>query len=95
MFPGASAGGGFAGSAFNKRGMPPHPKVPAIFARPWHRDGKDVYLKDMPLVARYLRKACERYSELSPLRKILDKVEDKVTVLGYTMDAGSLGRRSE
>jgi aminoglycoside/choline kinase family phosphotransferase len=69
--------------------------VLGIFARLWHRDGKDGYLKDMPLVARYLRKACERYSELSPLRKILDKVEDKVTVLGYTMDAASLGRRSE
>jgi hypothetical protein len=76
-------------------GVQRHLKVLGIFARLWHRDGKDGYLKDMPLVARYLRKACERYSELSPLRKILDKVEDKVTVLGYTMDAGSLGRRSE
>jgi hypothetical protein len=76
-------------------GVQRHLKVLGIFARLWHRDGKDGYLKDMPLVARYLRKACERYSELSPLRKILDKVEDKVTVLGYTMDAASLGRRSE
>lgn len=76
-------------------GVQRHLKVLGIFARLWHRDGKDGYLKDMPLVARYLRKACERYSELSPLRKILDKVEDKVTVLGYTMDAGSLGRRRE
>ena len=76
-------------------GVQRHLKVLGIFARLWHRDGKDGYLKDMPLVARYLRKACERYSELSPLRKILDKVEDKVTVLGYTMDAGSLGMRSE
>jgi aminoglycoside/choline kinase family phosphotransferase len=72
-----------------------HLKVLGIFARLYHRDGKDGYLKDLPLVARYLRKACERYSELSPLRKILDKVEDKVTVLGYTMDAGSLGGRRE
>jgi hypothetical protein len=44
-------------------------------------------------VARYLRKACERYGELSPLRKLLDKVEDKVTVLGYTMNAGDVGKR--
>jgi aminoglycoside/choline kinase family phosphotransferase len=80
---------------FEWMGVQRHLKVLGIFARLWHRDGKDGYLKDMPLVARYLRKACERYSELSPLRKILDKVEDKVTVLGYTMDAGSLGRRSE
>lgn len=72
-----------------------HVKILGIFARLYHRDGKDAYLKDLPLVARYLRKTCERYSELSPLRKLLDKVEDKITVLGYTMDAESLGRRSE
>ncbi|MDA8256949.1 MAG: phosphotransferase [Betaproteobacteria bacterium] len=76
-------------------GVQRHVKVLGIFARLYHRDGKDGYLKDLPLVARYLRKACERYGELAPLRKILDKVEDKVTVLGYTMDAGSLGTRRE
>lgn len=76
-------------------GVQRHVKVLGIFARLYHRDGKDGYLKDLPLVARYLRKACERYSELSPLRKIFDKVEDKVTVLGYTMDAGSIGTRRE
>jgi len=67
-------------------GVQRHLKVLGIFARLCHRDGKDAYLKDLPLVARYLRKACERYAELSPLRKLLDKVEDKITVLGYTMD---------
>lgn len=76
-------------------GVQRHIKILGIFARLYHRDGKDAYLKDLPLVARYLRKACERYSELSPLRKLLDKVEDKVTVLGYTMDAGDLGRRHD
>jgi len=76
-------------------GVQRHVKVLGIFARLYHRDGKDGYLKDLPLVARYLRKACERYSELSPLRKLLDRVEDKVTVLGYTMDAGDVGRRRD
>ncbi|WP_310451614.1 aminoglycoside phosphotransferase family protein [Sulfuritalea sp.] len=76
-------------------GVQRHLKVLGIFARLYHRDGKDGYLKDLPLVARYLRKACERYGELSPLRKLLDRIEDKVTVLGYTMDAGSLGGRRE
>jgi len=76
-------------------GVQRHVKVLGIFARLYHRDGKDGYLKDLPLVARYLRKACERYSELSPLRKLLDRVEDKITVLGYTMDAGTLGTRRE
>ena len=66
-------------------GVQRHVKILGIFARLFHRDGKDGYLKDMPLVARYLRKACERYAELSPLRRILDQIEDKITVLGYTM----------
>jgi hypothetical protein len=76
-------------------GVQRHVKVLGIFARLWHRDGKDGYLKDLPLVARYLRKACERYAELSPLRKLLDRVEDKITVLGYTMDAATVGSRRE
>ena len=71
---------------FDLMGVQRHLKVLGIFARLYHRDGKDGYLKDLPLVARYLRKACERYAELSPLRKLLDKVEDKITVLGYSMD---------
>ncbi len=74
-------------------GVQRHIKVLGIFARLFHRDGKDGYLKDLPRVARYLRKACERYSELAPLRKLLDRVEDKVTVLGYTMDVNQLGSR--
>jgi aminoglycoside/choline kinase family phosphotransferase len=76
-------------------GVQRHVKVLGIFARLYHRDGKDGYLKDLPLVARYLRKACERYAELAPLRRLLDKIENKVTVLGFTMDAGSLGNRRE
>jgi aminoglycoside/choline kinase family phosphotransferase len=71
-------------------GVQRHVKVLGIFARLYHRDGKDGYLKDLPLVARYLRKACERYGELSPLRKLLDRVEDKITVLGYTMNKSEL-----
>lgn len=67
-------------------GVQRHIKILGIFARLCHRDGKTAYLKDMPLVARYLRKACERYSELGPLRRILDRLENKITVLGYTMD---------
>ena len=74
-------------------GVQRHLKVLGIFARLFHRDGKEAYLKDLPLVTRHLRKACERYSELGPLRKLLDRVEDKVTVLGHTMDAGDLGSR--
>jgi N-acetylmuramate 1-kinase len=67
-------------------GVQRHLKVLGIFARLYHRDGKDGYLKDMPLVAKYLRVAVTRYDELTPLRKLLDQLEDKITVLGHTME---------
>ena len=59
-------------------------KVLGIFARLWHRDGKDGYLKDMPRVMRYLRGACARYRELGPLLKLLDQLEERRPAVGYT-----------
>jgi aminoglycoside/choline kinase family phosphotransferase len=60
---------------FEYMGAQRHIKVLGIFARLYHRDGKDGYLKDMPLVMRYLRKACERYVELRPLLRLLDMLD--------------------
>jgi N-acetylmuramate 1-kinase len=65
-------------------GVQRHIKVLGIFARLYHRDGKDGYLKDMPLVARYLRATCERYRDLAPLLRLLDLVEDRRADAGYT-----------
>jgi N-acetylmuramate 1-kinase len=59
-------------------------KVLGIFARLWHRDGKDAYLKEMPRVMRYLRGACARYRELAPLLKLLDALEERRPVVGLT-----------
>jgi N-acetylmuramate 1-kinase len=59
-------------------------KVLGIFARLCHRDGKDGYLKDMPLVMGYLRGACARYRELEPLLVLLDALEGRSPVVGYT-----------
>jgi aminoglycoside/choline kinase family phosphotransferase len=52
--------------------------VLGIFARLSYRDGKNSYLKDMPLVLHYLRKVCERYVELRPMLRLLDALEGKV-----------------
>jgi len=52
-------------------GVQRHLKVLGIFSRLSFRDGKHNYLSDIPLVERYLLKASERYSLLSPLKKIL------------------------
>ena len=65
-------------------GVQRHVKVLGIFARLYHRDGKDGYLKDMPLVAKYLRAACERYRELTPLLRILDLAENRQAQTGDT-----------
>lgn len=65
-------------------GVQRHVKVLGIFARLKHRDGKDGYLKDMPLVAKYLRAACARYGELAPLLRLLDRLENRQAQAGYT-----------
>jgi aminoglycoside/choline kinase family phosphotransferase len=60
-----------------------HLKVLGIFARLYYRDGKDAYLKNLPLVMQYLRKTCERYPDFSPLLKLLDDVEGRQIKAGY------------
>ena len=71
---------------FEWMGVQRHLKVLGIFARLCHRDGKDGYLENMPLVMEYLRKACKRYRELNPLLTLLDVLEDKPpeAKVGYT-----------
>ncbi len=69
---------------FEWMGVQRHIKVLGIFARLYHRDGKDGYLKDMPLVSHYLRRACARYRELTPLLRLLDQIENRQVQVGYT-----------
>ena len=69
---------------FEWMGVQRHIKVLGIFARLCHRDGKDGYLTDMPLVMDYLRRACKRWRDLGPLLKLLDRLEPEETQVGYT-----------
>ena len=69
---------------FEWMGVQRHVKVLGIFARLYHRDGKDRYLQDMPLVMSYLRAACERYSGLHPLLRLLDELDKRQPAVGYT-----------
>ena len=59
-------------------------KVLGIFARLYHRDGKDGYLKDMPRVMAYLRRTCTRYNALAPLARLLDQLESRAVETGLT-----------
>ena len=69
---------------FEWMGVQRHIKVLGIFARLYHRDGKDGYLADMPLVMDYLRRACKRWRDLGPLLKLLDRLEPEDVQVGYT-----------
>ena len=69
---------------FEWMGAQRHIKVLGIFARLYHRDGKEAYLKDMPLVMHYLRRACDRYRALGPLLKLLDELHGSEQQAGYT-----------
>ena len=69
---------------FEWMGAQRHIKILGIFARLYHRDGKDGYLKDMPLVMDYLRRVCARYIELRPFLRLLDELEGNAPQAGYT-----------
>ena len=65
-------------------GMQRHLKILGIFARLYHRDGKDAYLKDLPRVMGYVRRTANRYNQLKPLLRLLDELEDRAPQVGYT-----------
>jgi aminoglycoside/choline kinase family phosphotransferase len=69
---------------FEYMGLQRHIKVLGIFARLYHRDGKDAYLKDLPLVMEYTVNAARRYKELAPLVRLLEDLENKAPQVGYT-----------
>ena len=56
---------------FELMGVQRHLKVLGIFSRLSIRDKKDNYLKNIPLVEKYLLQAAGRYEFLKPLKKIL------------------------
>jgi aminoglycoside/choline kinase family phosphotransferase len=56
-------------------GLQRHLKVAGIFARLTLRDGKPKYLADAPRFINYIRTTASRYSELTPLLRLIDKVE--------------------
>ncbi len=56
-------------------GLQRHLKVAGIFARLTLRDGKSKYLADAPRFINYIRSTASRYSELTPLLRLIDKIE--------------------
>ena len=60
---------------FEWMGLQRHLKVLGIFARIRYRDGKSAYLEDAPRFLAYARAVSTRYRELSPLARLLDRLE--------------------
>ncbi|WP_273283496.1 aminoglycoside phosphotransferase family protein [Methylibium petroleiphilum] len=69
---------------FEWMGLQRHLKVLGIFARLSHRDGKDGYLKDLPLVWRYAHRVASRYNGLGPLAHLLEQLAGTQRESGYT-----------
>jgi aminoglycoside/choline kinase family phosphotransferase len=61
-----------------------HLKILGIFCRLNYRDGKSIYMGDLPTVLDYVRKTANRYIELKPLVRLLDAFEAKAPQVGYT-----------
>ncbi|MBZ2208013.1 aminoglycoside phosphotransferase family protein [Massilia soli] len=61
-----------------------HLKILGIFCRLNYRDGKSIYMGDLPTVTDYVRKTANRYTVLKPLVRLLDAFEDKAPQVGYT-----------
>jgi hypothetical protein len=68
---------------FEWMGLQRHLKVLGIFARLSHRDGKDGYLKDLPLVWRYAHRVASRYNGLGPLAHLLERLAGTQRESGY------------
>ncbi len=70
---------------FEWMGVQRHLKVVGIFARLYHRDGKDKYRPEIPRFLNYLRRVSRRYQDLAPLYALLvDLVGDEELETGYT-----------
>ncbi|PXX49852.1 N-acetylmuramate/N-acetylglucosamine kinase AmgK [Aquitalea magnusonii] len=56
---------------FEWMGVQRHLKVAGIFARLYHRDGKEKYRAEIPRFIKYLKRTTRRYQELSPFYQLL------------------------
>ncbi len=64
-------------------GLQRHLKIAGIFARLTLRDGKPKYLADTPRFIDYIRATCNRYVELKPLLRLIDRIENIQPATGF------------
>lgn len=59
-------------------------RIMGVFARLSHRDGKHHYLDHLPRVSDYIRQVAGRYGVFAPLLRLLDRLENRQVIEGYT-----------
>lgn len=59
-------------------------RILGVFARLSYRDQKHHYLDHMPRVNDYVRQVATRYGSFRPLLRLLDKLDNRQVVTGYT-----------
>jgi aminoglycoside/choline kinase family phosphotransferase len=71
---------------FEWMGVQRHIKVLGLFERLCNREGKNYYMRYIPVVLEYLSKDCNSYRELNPLLTLLDSLEERPAEekIGYT-----------
>ncbi len=70
--------------AFEMAGLQRHLKILGLFARLKYRDNKPQYQADIPRVFQYVRQVCLRYSELTPLGRLLVNLNGEKIETGFT-----------
>jgi N-acetylmuramate 1-kinase len=63
-------------------GLQRHLKILGIFARINYRDGKPGYLEDTPRFLAYILPVAERYRELAPLARLLERLGQRTPAVG-------------
>jgi aminoglycoside/choline kinase family phosphotransferase len=58
---------------FDLVGVQRHLKVGGIFARLWHRDGKQGYLADIPRTLQYAVGSCARHADFTALGEFIEQ----------------------
>jgi aminoglycoside/choline kinase family phosphotransferase len=69
---------------FDLTGLQRHLKNLGIFSRLHHRDGKSRYLKDIPMLLKYIKETIDRYSELQFFSSFFDQLSKKNTLCAET-----------
>lgn len=69
---------------FEYMGLQRHLKVLGIFARLYHRDGKNSYLNDIPVVLEYVLRTGRRYRDFIPLVRLIETLTGNQSQVGYT-----------